>query len=370
MEFLLTDLHDALRDLSLLQRRDLLEGLVILALTVIAAFLTSPIMGKCRSWVERTSDPALASKILDMLRRPVWLTVLVMGTISGGTHILKYYELSVPTIHLVGRVLESLVVFAWFVPASRIVVALCDKWSAVRPSAAEAIRLVKNLAIAAVIVQGMLMFLNVWHVDVTPLLASAGVAGLALGLALKDTLANFFGGVTLFLDRPFKTGDYVVLSTGERGEVVEIGLRSTRILTEDHIQVTVPNSVLATTKITNESAPKLQSRVRVTVGVAHGSDIELVERVLLNVASSCDLIADEPEPQVRFVTIGDASIQVELQCWIRSPEDRSPAVDFLNRLIYKALPKAGIGIPFTKKEIHGKRPEDKKSVILTTDQKN
>lgn len=364
MKFSGDELQRAIEYLRQPGQRDLAEGLIIIAVTLIAAAFAGRIMEKVRSLVGRLPNPDLAMKVLELLKRPVWLTVLISGTIFGGAHVLAYFQLSTPTSQIVSRILKSLVVIAWFVPATRILMILCDRWSRARPHAAEAIRFLKNLGIAALFVQGALLFLNVWHVDVTPLLASAGIAGIAIGLAVKDMLSNFFGGVTLFMDRPFKTGDYVVLSSGERGEVVEIGLRSTRVLTEDHILVSVPNSVLAMTKIMNESAPDRQSRVRVTVGVAHGSDIDLVEQALISVAQSVEHVASHPKPQVRFVAIGDASLQFELQCWVNTPANRSLVTHLLNRAIYKEFSSAGIGIPYTKKEIHGRKAAEKSSVIV------
>ncbi len=101
------------------------------------------------------------------------------------------------------------------------------------------------------------------------MLASAGIAGLIVGLAAKDSLANFFGSISVFLDRPFKPGDYIVLSSGGGGKVVDIGLRSTRILTRDDVLISVPNSVIVSTKIINESAPYPRMRVRIKVSVAY-----------------------------------------------------------------------------------------------------
>ncbi|MCP4574912.1 MAG: mechanosensitive ion channel, partial [Deltaproteobacteria bacterium] len=105
---------------------------------------------------------------------------------------------------------------------------------------------------------------------VTALFASAGVVGLAVALAARETLANFFGGVSLLTDKPFKVGDYIVLDSGERGEVRKVGMRSTRILTRDDILITIPNSLITNLKITNQSAPRPSFRVRLKVGVAYG----------------------------------------------------------------------------------------------------
>jgi MscS family membrane protein len=116
-----------------------------------------------------------------------------------------------------------------------------------------------------------------WHVDVTAWLASAGILGIAIGFASKDTLANLFSGIFILADAPYKIGDFIVLDTGERGQVTDIGIRSTRILTRDDIQIIIPNAAIGSAKIVNESGgPHPKRRVRVSVGVAYGSDIEKV----------------------------------------------------------------------------------------------
>ena len=204
----------------------------------------------------------------------------------------------------------------------------------------------------------LLVFGLVWYaagdfgLPVTAIFASAGVVGVAVALAARETLANFFGGVSVLLDRPFTTGDYIVLDSGERGEVMEIGLRSTRILTRDEILICVPNSVITNVKVVNESAPLPRFRVRIKVGVAYGTDINRVEEILLDVAKRNDLVAKEPEPRVRFRTFGDSSLDFELLCWAKRPQDKGRLIHTLNGEIYRAFEAAGIVIPFPQRDIH------------------
>ena len=187
---------------------------------------------------------------------------------------------------------------------------------------------------------------------VTAIFASAGVVGVAVALAARETLANFFGGVSILLDRPFRTGDYIVLDSGERGEVMEIGLRSTRILTRDEILICVPNSLITNIKVVNESAPKPSFRVRIKVGVAYGTDIDRVEAILLDVAKGSDLVAGEPKPRVRFRSFGDSALDFELLCWAKRPHDKGRLVHTLNGEIYRAFDDQGIVIPFPQQDIH------------------
>ena len=204
----------------------------------------------------------------------------------------------------------------------------------------------------------LLVFGLLWYaagdfgLPVTAIFASAGVVGVAVALAARETLANFFGGVSILLDRPFKTGDYIVLDSGERGEVMEIGLRSTRILTRDEILICVPNSLITNIKVVNESAPVPSFRVRIKVGVAYGTDINRVEEILIRLAKENDLVAKAPEPRVRFRTFGDSSLDFELLCWAKRPHDKGRLIHTLNGAIYRAFNDAGIVIPFPQRDIH------------------
>ena len=186
----------------------------------------------------------------------------------------------------------------------------------------------------------------------TAVFASAGIVGLGVALAARETLANFFGGVSIFMDRPFKSGDYIVLDSGERGQVVEVGLRSTLMLTRDDIQISIPNSLMTNTKVINESAPHPRYRVRIKVGVAYGTDVDRVEETLLTLAGNNNLVAFVPEPRVRFRNFGDSALEFELLCWAHRPEDRGRLIHQLNHQIYKAFEAADIHIPFPQRDVH------------------
>lgn len=192
-----------------------------------------------------------------------------------------------------------------------------------------------------------------WKIDVTAWLASAGIVGLALSFAAKDTLSNLFAGVSIIMDAPYKRGDYIILDSGERGVVTEIGLRSTRLLTRDDIEITVPNGIIGNSRITNEAGgPSEKHRIRVSVGVAYGSDVDNVIDVLERVASDNTEILENPAPRVRFRLFGESSLDFELLCWIARPVDRGRLRHELNCAIYKAFIEEGIEIPFPQRDLH------------------
>ena len=151
---------------------------------------------------------------------------------------------------------------------------------------------------------------------------------------------------------PFKAGDYIILDSGERGQVKEIGMRSTRILTRDDILISIPNSVITNVKIINESAPKPRLRTRIKVGVAYDTDVDQVEEILLDLSQNNPLVREKPKPRVRFRTFGDSSLEFELLCWAKRPHDKGRLIHELNRDIHKAFDSAGIVIPFPQRVIH------------------
>lgn len=205
------------------------------------------------------------------------------------------------------------------------------------------------------------LFYNVgsyFGIPVTAIFASAGIAGMAIALAARETLANFFGGVSIFMDRPFRAGDYIVLDNGDRGEVKAVGMRSTKIQTRDDIMITIPNSVITNGKVVNQSRPHPSFRVRIKLGVAYGSDVDQVEEILMELAENNELAISKPEPRVRFRRFGDSALEFELLCWAARPHDRGRLVHTLSRDIYKRFNAEGIVIPFPQHEVHLRKVDD------------
>ena len=209
--------------------------------------------------------------------------------------------------------------------------------------------LFNNLGKIAIGLFGAYFIFLSWNININGILASAGVLGVVLGLAAKDTVANFFAGVFLMADSPFKEGDYIMLETGERGYVKNMGLRSTRFMTRDDIEITIPNSVIAAAKIINESGGSGVEdieRVRISLQVAYGSDVDQVKDILQSIAINNKDVLDNPNPRVRFREFADSGIRLELLFWIFKPETRGRIVDTVNTEIYKQFKQNGVTIPY------------------------
>jgi len=214
-----------------------------------------------------------------------------------------------------------------------------------------------NLAVIVFYGAGIYLIFVAWEIDVTAWVASAGILGLALSFAAKDTLANLFAGVFILADTPYKIGDFIVLDSGERGCVTHIGIRSTRILTRSDVEITIPNAIMGNTKVTNETAgPHSKYRLRIKIGVAYGSDISHVRETLLEAAKETAQIENDPAARVRFRTFGDSSLNFELLCWVAEPVLRGRVSDKLNESIYNKFNQQGIQIPFPQRDINLKQP--------------
>ena len=199
------------------------------------------------------------------------------------------------------------------------------------------------------------MFFRIWGIDATAWVASAGIIGIAVGFASKDTLANLISGVSIVADAPYKIGDYIVLDTGERGVVSSLGIRSTRLITRDDVEVSIPNAVIGTAKIVNESGgPYVRHRIRIPIGVAYDSDIDKVIETLKDIAKENENVVDEPSPRVRIRGFGDSAINIELLCWIKRPAERGVVIHRLNHQLIKRFRDEQIEIPFPQRDLHVK----------------
>ncbi len=327
-------------------------ALIVVVVFALVAVVVDLIVVHVLLTLARRSRFHLDDAIIKILHRPIWLSIVIMGALTA----VRWIAPRPPFAFILAAVLQTTLVLIWALTINRTVNRIIDDWiSHWRESGRhgiEMIRLGGNITRIVVLAGAIFLLLSLWKINITPLLASAGIAGVAVALAAKETLSNFFGGITVLLDRPYKVGDYIVLDAGERGEVVEIGLRSTRIITRDDVQVSIPNSIITNTKVINESAPEPRFRVRTKVGVAYGTDVDQVEEVLLSVSRDNPLVVTEPKPRVRFRTFGDSSLDFELLCWAHRPHDKGRIIHELNREIYKAFGRGGIVIPFPQRDVY------------------
>ncbi|MEN8223080.1 MAG: mechanosensitive ion channel family protein [Acidobacteriota bacterium] len=332
------------------------KAVVILAGSLIAAWIVRFLYKIIFRKIVGKTKTKLDDEIIEVFLKPVFYSIALSGVIWSAAVL----NLPVRLNFILSGILKTIIAIMWITAFFR-TVSIILNWlgkskGKYRFIQKKTIPLFDNTLKLLIIGGGTYFILLIWDVNLTAWLASAGIAGLAIGFAAKDTLANFFSGLFIMVDSPYNIGDYIVLDSGERGRVTMIGLRSTRILTPDDIEITIPNAVIGNAKITNESGgPYEKHRVRVSVGVAYGSDVDKVRGILYKIAETNENVCTDPGPKVRFRAFGDSSLDFQLLCWIEQPSGRGNVIDQLNTAIYKEFNRQKIEIPFPQRDVHMKK---------------
>jgi len=208
-----------------------------------------------------------------------------------------------------------------------------------------------------ILIIGILIVLSVLGISITPLITALGVGGLAVALALQDTLANLFAGIHILMEKSIRVGDFVKLETGQEGYVEDITWRTTRIRMLPNNVVVIPNSKLSQSVVTNYYLPEKRMSLLIPISVSYGSDPEKVERILIEEAkkAAADVpgLLRDPEPFVRFIPgFGDSSLDFTLICQVREFVDQYLAQHELRKRIFKTFKEEGIEIPFPHRTVY------------------
>jgi len=325
-------------------------ALIIGIVSYFLAALVRHLMHRSIGRLTKITHAALDDEILDYVKRPVFSTVLFFGL----TLAIIAAQLPIGTTSLV-NIMLSVIVMSWMRATLGISIIILEalaeenRFTLVKVRTVPLIDLTTKLLIILV---GSYVLLLVWGVNPLGWLASAGIVGIAVGFAAKDTLANLFAGFFIVADAPYAIGDYINLDSGERGRVSAIGLRSTRLLTRDDVEITIPNGVIANAKIINESGgPSPKLRIRIVIGVAYGSDVDQVKEILNEIGNAHPEICSSPAPRVRLRAFGPSSLDFNLMAWIQHPQDRGRISHEIHMEIYKRFLIEGIEIPYAKQDV-------------------
>jgi len=214
-----------------------------------------------------------------------------------------------------------------------------------------------------ILVVGFLIILSFLGVSITPLITALGVGGLAVALALQDTLANLFAGIHILVEKSIRVGDSIKLETGQEGYVEDITWRTTRVRMLPNNTVIIPNSKLSQSVVTNYYLPEKRMSLLIPIGVSYSSDPERVERILIEetkkaVGEIPGLLGD-PEPFVRFIPgFGDSSLNFTLICQVQEFVDQYLAQHELRKRIFKRFKEEGIEIPFPHRTVYLREEKD------------
>lgn len=201
------------------------------------------------------------------------------------------------------------------------------------------------------IVIGMLTAINLVGIQMTSLAVIFGLLGVGIAFGLQNITSNFVSGIILLFERPVGVGDYIEVGDA-MGRVQAINMRSTTVITRDNITLIVPNSGFIESTVTNWSVGDPKVRVNVPVGVAYGSDTDLVRRLLLEAADKHPDVLKEPKSDVLFREFADSSLNFDLRIWMLNPMGRFKIISDLNYAIDAAFRENNITIPFPQRDVH------------------
>jgi small-conductance mechanosensitive channel len=216
--------------------------------------------------------------------------------------------------------------------------------------------LLNRFAGVIIYVIAIILALDLLGINVMPFIAGAGVLGIAIGFAAKDTLSNLIAGVLLIIDRPFEIGDRIEVWTAPSGsstwgDVIDIGIRATRIKTTDNIVIIIPNNEIMKRDIVNYTIISSKIRVRINIGVAYAVDLSRAKKIILDIADTIEWIAKEPEPKVVVRLFGESSVELQARVWIKNARKRMDTISEITDRVKEAFDQHGIEIPYPKRDI-------------------
>ncbi len=331
-------------------------ALLIASLGLVSGRLVDKVVTKLLYRLTQRTKTELDDLIVEQLHRPVMRSTVLLGFYIA----LKVSGLHDQVANLLAHLIQTIAVLIWLFAAMPLA-GLVFRWMsqhqtrfrAIQPASLPLFTIGSQVVlVSAAVYVGM----QAWEIDIAAWVASAGILGLAVGFAARDTLANLFAGVSILADAPYKIGDYIVLIDGnKRGMVTQIGLRSTRILTRDDIEITIPNAAIANSTLVNESGWALDSPASspaglrgLWIGRGPGTRPAPGRGLRTNPWS-----APNPPPRVRFREFGDSGLIFELLCWIAEAELQGRAIDALHtRSLQGPVATPESRFPFPQRDVN------------------
>src|SRR5467141_2362808 len=319
-------------------------AVALVMVSVAALLFRHALFVAVRRWSgHRTTEDSV---FLQAIRVPSMLWCIVLGLFVA----IEMTELPPRLAAPIHAVLEAAIILSVTLPVAGVLGSLVAAAGERRALAVGVTGLFQTSVRLVVLLIGGLVLLSSLGIAITPILTALGVGGLAVALALQDTLSNLFAGAHLLADKPIRVGDYVKVADTVEGYVVDIGWRSTRVRMLQNMVVTIPNKRVAESIITNYDMPDPRLTLLVRVSVDYGSDVELVERLLVEEATGAvgevaGLMAS-PSPSARLIPgFGEFSLDFTLSCQVASFTDQFPVQHELRKRILRRLGVEGVRIP-------------------------
>ncbi|MBC7218879.1 MAG: mechanosensitive ion channel family protein [Hadesarchaea archaeon] len=333
-----------------------LDPILIFAVTLVCGYVLRVVLSVYVARLARKTKTELDDIILGAIKTPIVLIFLILGTSFALTRVPFYQDMIEQYLPIISYVLIVLIAT---MAAVRTITRILRHYGVTRPNLKSLVPILSKTVNAIVYFIAFILILNGLGIDVTALVAGLGIGGIAIAFALQETLSQFFAGVYLMTDKPFKVGDYIKIETGQEGYVVDIGWRSTKIRELPNNIITVPNSKLAGSIVIDYYQPAPEMSVLVQVGVSYDSDLEKVERVTIEVAKEIMKKVKggvpEFEPFIRYHTFSDFSINFTVILRAREYTDRYLVTHEFIKALHKRYQEEGIVIPFPIRTVYLER---------------
>jgi small-conductance mechanosensitive channel len=321
---------------------DLINALLIFLLVWLASRIVRIIFANIEKRITSRTRTELDEKILHAVKGPltVWIWVLGLKWALQSLHIGAFGLLSGESEEI-SQQWETAIDNIFYVIAAQTESQADD----------ELIPLIKRVfQIVAWIIAAIIVF-DHFGISVSSLVVTLGAGSLAVALAAQETLSNMIAGFVLYVDRPFRVGDRVLLENGTKGDVAEIGLRSTKILTFENTIMVVPNSQIVQEKVTNLSYPDPKIRVLIEFGVSYDSDLDQVKELPLGVARKHPNILEDPEPEVHFMEFGDSSLNLRLVGRTEDYREQWNTGEEIRTELWRVFRDNNVEIPFPQRDV-------------------
>ena len=337
----------------------ILVPLIVALISASALFIIRGITFKLlHKWAEKT-ETKLDDIIIKSFKIPSIYWCLAIGLYIGvdiselpkiytfyvhkAIHVIIILSITIATANLLGKIFRNYV----------------QKLDLPIPTTGLAYGLLK----VTILIIGFLIILSTLGISITPLITALGVGGLAVALALQDTLANLFAGIHILMEKSIRVGDFVKLETGQEGYIEDITWRTTRVRMLPNNIVVIPNNKLAQSVVINYYLPEKRMSLLISIGVSYSSDPEKVEKILIEEAKKAvgevpGLLGD-PEPVVRFIPgFGESSLDFTLICQVQEFVDQYPVQHELRKRIFKKFREEGMEIPFPHRTVYLREEKD------------
>jgi len=319
-------------------------------------------------YVTRKTETDIDDIILRIIRAPLFIFILSYGTVTSLEILNINRSLVVQIEQAYNIIIVLLVVWVAYKVYKEVVLYYAKEYSKKTETEIDdvVVPLMEKVGLIIIPMIGLMWILGMLGFDLTGLLATAGFLGIVIGFAAQSTLANFFAGIQLLADRPFKVGDMLRLDEGENAEVVHIGMRATTLYNPDSYEhIIIPNNEIANKRIINMVEPDRRLKIVVQIGVAYGSDVDKVMSILRDTAVEQSNVLKDPDhlPVVRFSDFGDSSLNFKTFIWVDDIANRFKVASDFRHGINEKFNAEGIEIPFPQRVItvkHELPPEGKK----------